>query len=189
MQKGDGGLNRKEQVKKAVHMAGPEYIPLMYSYFLSDSLEDSDIVNVDLEMHFLGPDKNLSEWGFTWDFLDKKLVWGQVKTPIIQSWSDLQSYMPPNPNNAARFEKAREARKRWGDNKYYMGNLMLSGFTIMWLLRGLASFLEDLYVNRERIEELADFVFGFEEAVIVNLPTMGLTQWRWLTITALSRIS
>ena len=166
-------MNRKDQVKRAIHMRSPDYIPLMYSYFLSDKQENSDIINVDLEMHFLGTDKDISEWGFKWDFLDKKLGWGQVKTPLIQTWNDIQSYGPPDPYNTSRFEKAKETRERWGNDRYYMGNLMLSGFTIMWLLRGLASLLEDFYVNREKVEELADIVFGFEENIIKQMGDHG----------------
>jgi uroporphyrinogen decarboxylase len=166
-------LSRKEQVKKAIHMQSPDYVPLLYSYFLSDSLENSDIINVDLEMHFLGDNKDISEWGFKWEFFDRNLVWGQVKSPTIQTWNDIQGYKPPDPYNNARFVRAKEARERWGNDRYYMGNLMLSGFTIMWLLRGLGSLLEDLYVNRDRIEQLADIVFGFEENIITQLGNYG----------------
>ena len=43
----------------------------------------------------------------------------------------------------------------------------------MSFLRGFSPLLEDLYAERGRVEQLAELVFGFEEAVIARLPPHG----------------
>ena len=65
--------SRKETVRKAIAIQNPERIPLLYA----KSLEKSDIINIPVVRHFIGPDKNVSEWGFTWMHLDNELLMGQ----------------------------------------------------------------------------------------------------------------
>lgn len=48
MTKGIGGMNRKEQVKKAIRMEGPDYVPVLY--FNKDQ-EMSDIILIDVVRH------------------------------------------------------------------------------------------------------------------------------------------
>ena len=62
--------------------------------------------------------------------------------------------------------------RQYGD-KYYVASLALTGFTIMTILRGFANTLEDLYLDRNQIDRLADAVFGFEEGVIGQLKGYG----------------
>ena len=67
----------------------------------------------------------------------------------------------------------RKTRAELGDDKYYKANFVLTGFTVMAFLRGFSETLEDLYLDRENIETLADVVFGFEEQVIKLLEPQG----------------
>ncbi len=60
-----------------------------------------------------------------------------------------------------------------GEDKYYKANFVLSGFTVMAFLHGFSETLEDLYLEREKIEKLADIVFGFEEELIKLLKPQG----------------
>jgi uroporphyrinogen-III decarboxylase len=60
-----------------------------------------------------------------------------------------------------------------GDDKYYKANFVLSGFGIMTALRGFSETMEDLCLERENLEKLADKVFGFEEGVIELLKPQG----------------
>jgi uroporphyrinogen decarboxylase len=155
-------MSSKELVRKAVHMRNPERVPLLYPW----SLDRSDVVNVEVVRHFLGPDRNISEWGFEWVNIDRSLAMGQPKTALVESWDDLGKIRVPDPADPARFEKIGAARERYGDGKYYKANFILSGFTLMSLLRGFNAIMEGLHTDRDRVEELADIVFGFEEEVI-----------------------
>jgi uroporphyrinogen decarboxylase len=159
----------KELVQKAIRFQGPERIPLSYPY----DLKVSDIVNVDVVQNFMGPNKSLSEWGFEWQHLENNLTMGQPKEALIKKWSDLESHRPPDPHDPRRFDAMRKMREELGDDKYYKANFVLSGFTVMAFLRGFSETLEDMYLERENIEQLADIVFGFEEEVIKLLKPQG----------------
>jgi len=150
-------------------MQGPEYVPLLYS----KTMDDTDIVIIPVEMHFTGPDKDFSEWGFQWDYIDHNLTLGQPKESIIKTWDDLKNYKAPNAFDPTRFDAIKEAKKRFGDDRYYMANFVLTGFTIMTMLRGFNNLLEDMYLNREAVEKLADIVFCVEEDISRQLKENG----------------
>jgi uroporphyrinogen-III decarboxylase len=162
-------MQSKDLVKKAIRFQGPERIPLSNPY----DLKTSDIVNVDVVRNFMGPNRMLSEWGFEWQHLENDLTMGQPKEATIKQWSDLDRYRVPNPHDPHRFDALRKTRAELGDDKYYKANFVLSGFTLMAFLRGFSETLEDMYLERENLERLADLVFGFEEEVIKLLKPQG----------------
>jgi uroporphyrinogen decarboxylase len=162
-------VTSKELVKQAVRFQGPERIPLSYPY----DLTVSDTINVDVVHNFLGPNKTGSEWGFEWQHLDNSLLMGQPKQAVLKKWSDFDRYQPPDPYDPARFAPMRKMRAELGDDKYYKANFVLTGFTMMCFLRGFSETLEDMCVERENIERLADMVFSFEEEVIKQLKPQG----------------
>ena len=162
-------MGSKELVKKAVRFEGPERIPLSYPY----DLTVSDIVNVDVVRNFMGPNKTLSEWGFEWQHLENDLLMGQPKEPIIKTWSDWTATGRPTCTIRPASTRCEKTRAELGDDKYYKANFVLTGFTVMAFLRGFSETLEDMYLERENIERLADVVFGFEEEVIKLLKPQG----------------
>jgi uroporphyrinogen decarboxylase len=159
----------KELLKQAIRFQGPERIPLSYPY----DWKESDIVRVEVVRNYMGPNKTLSEWGFEWQHLENDLTMGQPKEAVIKKWSDLDGYRPPNPYDPTRFDEMKRMRAELGDDKFYTANFVLSGFTVMAFLRGFSETLEDLYLERENIERLADIVFGFEEEIIKQLKPQG----------------
>jgi uroporphyrinogen-III decarboxylase len=162
-------MTSKQLVKCAIRFKGPERIPVCYPY----NWRISDIVNVDVVRNFTGPDKVRSEWGFEWAHLENELAMGQPREPVIPTWADLTRYRAPDPHDPTRFDAIKETRRDLGDGKYYKANFVLSGFAIMSFLRGFTDTLEDLYLERDRVEALADIVFGFEEEVIRQLKPQG----------------
>ena len=85
-------MNSRERVKRAVKMQNPDRLPLLYAC----TLEDSDIINVEVVRHFTGIDHNKSEWGFEWSHIDKSLAMGQPKYALIKTWDDLDSFKAPD---------------------------------------------------------------------------------------------
>ncbi|MGA2974404.1 MAG: uroporphyrinogen decarboxylase family protein [Spirochaetia bacterium] len=164
-------MSGKDLVRKAVRFENPERIPLSNPY----DLATSDIVNVEVVKNYTGPDRLHSEWGFEWTHLENDLTMGQPKFPIIACREDLKRYQAPDPNDPTRFEDLRTARAQYGPDKYYKANLVLSGFTIMTFLRGFSALIEDLYVDRELVENLADVVFGFEEKLFTLIAAQGFS--------------
>lgn len=162
-------MNSKELVKQAVRFQGPERLPVSYPY----DWKKSDLVNVDVIQHYMGQSKTHSEWGFVWSHLDNNLTMGQPRETIIKTWENLKDYQPPDPYRTDRFDMMKQTRSEFGEDKNCKANLGLSGFTTMCFLRGFSETLEDMCLEREFIEALADKVFGFEEQLIQLLRPNG----------------
>jgi hypothetical protein len=161
-------MNRLEQVKKAIHMQGPDYVPVL---FFNKDKEQSDIIMIDVVRHFMGPGSDMSEWGFKWERHDETM--GQPREEVLKDWSGLDRLVVPNAYDKDRFSKVKETMCLYGDDRYYLASLVLTGFTIMTFLRGFSNTMEDFYVERGNIEKLADMVFGFEEKLILQLKDYG----------------
>jgi uroporphyrinogen decarboxylase len=166
-------MGRKEQVKKAIHFGKPSYIPI---FVFDGERNNSDIIQIDLEKFYLGPKKNLTEWGYEWDNMNPEIPMGAPINPPLASWDNFEyykKYIKPDPFEKTRFSQVSEIKKQYGEDRYYMGSLYLTGFTIMSFLRGYCNYLEDLYLNRDKIEQLSDMVFGFENAIISQMAGYG----------------
>ncbi len=156
-------MNRKEQVKKAIYQKGPDYVPIL---FFNGDRETSDVILIDVVRHFMGEDKDVSEWGFQWERQDGTM--GQPKQEVIRDWSSYSGLKAPDAYDKARFGDVKKTMEQFGE-RYYVASLVLTGFTIMTFLRGFANTLEDFFENPEEIAGLADAVFGFEEDIIRQL--------------------
>ncbi len=82
-------MTRREQVKKAIRRQGPDYVPL---FIFDGDRSDSDLIQIDVERFYLGPDKNVSEWGFTWASTDTRIPMGTPENPPIADWDDFERY-------------------------------------------------------------------------------------------------
>jgi uroporphyrinogen decarboxylase len=166
-------MGRIEQVRKAIRMEGPDYVP---RFIFDGERGDSDIIQIDLERFYLGPEKNTSEWGFQWDSTDTRIPMGSPIHPPIASWEDFPGYLRhsrPDPFDPARFQGVAEVMTEYGPDRYYMGSLYLTGFTIMSFIRGYCNLLEDMALNPQGVEELADMVFGVETDIIRQMKAHG----------------
>jgi len=158
---------RRDEVLKAIHRAGPAYVPI---YFFNKDQDQSDIIAIDVQHHFLGPNRDRSEWGFTWERLDETM--GQPHSYLLQKWEDLATLQVPDPTTSWRFAGVPEFTRQYSD-RYRLASLGLSGFTTMFCLRGFGHLMEDLALAPGRVEALADIVFSFEESLIAELPQFG----------------
>ena len=153
-------MNEVERVKRAISFDKPDRIPIL---LFNRDFDLSDIIITEVINHWDGKNKDVSEWGFVWEKHDGTM--GQPKEPLIKSWSKLGDLCIPVARNPARFLGVKSVMEKY-TGKYHVASLALSGFTIMTILRGFAEVLEGLYDEREKVEALADIVFGFEERVI-----------------------
>ncbi len=97
---------------------------------------------------------------------------GQPREPLLPDWDRLANLQMPQPADPGRFSHVAGVMNQYGE-RYYLASLVLSGFTVMSLLRGFAPLLLDLSGDRPEGGELADRVLGFEEGVIRQLPAHG----------------
>ena len=161
-------MQRREVVLRAIQRTGPPYVPI---YFVNQDKDQSDLVLMDVQFHFLGEKRDRSEWGFLWERFDETM--GQPKTSVLTNWEeDLPNLVVPDPHDPARLAAAPAFAARYAD-RYRMAGFGLSGFTAMWCLRGFEQLMADIALAPERVRELADIVFGFEEAVMRTLPAAG----------------
>ncbi len=154
-------MTSKERAQRAIHFGKPDRLPIL---IFNADLAQSDLIVCDVVDHFGGENKDTSEFGFVWDSRDDTM--GQPRENLLKEWSDLKDYRFPEAARPDRFADALEKMKLYGNDKYYVAGLSLSGFTVMTFLRGFENTLCDLYEEPELLGKLADGVFGFEEEVI-----------------------
>jgi uroporphyrinogen decarboxylase len=155
-------MTGKEIVNKAIKMTNPPRIPLL---FLNKDLEKSDFhfVNYMQAANFQYAGTNHSEWGFDWEKLDDTM--GQPKNPPVTSWEALDCFVPPDPDDPARFVGMAEDIEANKD-KYIIGSLGITGFNLATFVRGFEATLEGLYIERPGVEKLLDMVVAFECGII-----------------------
>jgi uroporphyrinogen decarboxylase len=163
-------MNSKELVKRAVEFKSPGKLPLLY---FNKYTERSDIkfVEYNVASDFKYKGTAISEWGFVWETFDDTM--GQPKDEPIKSWDDFKGYIPPDPDAPGRYDHIEQEIKANFD-KYIMGVLGITGFNIVTFIRGFENSMEDLYLERENIEELIDMVISFENGIIRNYAKFGI---------------
>ncbi len=72
----------------------------------------------------------------------------------MQEWSALDTFRFPDPDDSAFYE-GMEARFEGSDDKYVQTGIFMLLFERLHALRGFENVLTDLYLERERIENLA----------------------------------
>jgi len=167
LERGIIALNSAERVKRAVHFEKPDRAPIL---LYNRDFEQSDIIITEVVTHWGGENRDVSEWGFTWEKLDGTM--GQPKEPLMKSWDEPGCLRVPDASDPTRFAAVPEIKRKYGD-KYYVASLALTGFTVMTFLRGFSETLEGLYEEPESVGALADAVFGFEEQIIEKCRRYG----------------
>jgi hypothetical protein len=157
-------MMRRGQVFKALTFQNPSYVPI---YYFNRDQDQSDLVAFEIQRHFIGNDKDQSEWGFAWNRMDETM--GQPLTNLIDEPVQLVNFSAPNPADPERFVGIESFNQLYSD-RFRLASLALSGFTTMSFLRGFNNLMMDLVEAPKFVEALADMVFGFEEQLIEHLP-------------------
>jgi hypothetical protein len=82
---------------------------------------------------------------------------GQPRAYLLRDWENLPALQVPDPADPDRFAGVPEFIAANAD-RYRMASLGLTGFTLMFCLRGRDQLMLDLAQAPERIEGLADIV-------------------------------
>ncbi len=154
-------MTGRERVKRTIAFERPDRVPIL---FFNEGKEHSDIVLVDIQEHFTGPNRDVSEWGFEWERVDGTM--GQPREALIKDWTQLAALKAPAVDAERRVREAKTAMSTYPQERYFLASLQLTGFTVMTFLRGFAETLEGLALEPEHTAALADIVFGFEEELI-----------------------
>ena len=155
-------MTRKELVYRAIERRGPERTPVKYC---NRDFESSDIMGVGFagDSRFAASEPGMTEWGYVWGSLDGTM--GQPHGYPLEEWSHFTRYLPPDPYAPGRFDHLPEQLAQL-DEKFICFGVGISGFNQATFLRGFDAFMTDLYTDRDRVEQVLDIVFGFENAII-----------------------
>ena len=93
---------------------------------------------------------------------------GQVKGHPLREWGLLDSFKWPDPENPT-FYSGMEEKFENSEGKYILTGIFMLLFERMHALRGFENTLEDLYLERGKIEMLADRIVDFDIRVIENI--------------------
>lgn len=154
-----------EVVCRAIEFERPDRLPLRYG---SPEMNDSHSVSWnqtgtgDREMN-----EALDEWGCLWVRTEMQNM-GQVKGHPLSNWERLDSFRWPDPDNPALYD-GMERHFAGSDGKYVTTGIFMLLFERMHALHGFANTLADLYLERERIELLADQIVAFDLRIIRNI--------------------
>jgi uroporphyrinogen decarboxylase len=158
-------MNSQELVTRAIEFQTPERLPVIFPRF-----GISDVHHVGWNQIGTGPrdqKESLDEWNCRWVRSEIDNM-GQVKGHPLLNWSAMDHYHWPDPDNAM-FYNGMEERFSGSGGKYVLTGIFMLLFERMHALHGFQNVLEDLYLEREKIEMLADRIVEFDLRVIANI--------------------
>jgi len=158
-------MNSYETVKRAIEFKKPERLPVEFG-----TLGISDTRWVSWNQTGTGDNSKreaYDEWGCLWVRSEQSNM-GQVKGHPLESWSSLDAFKWPDPDDPG-FYTGMEERFEGTEGKYIITGIFMLIFERMHSLRGFENTLTDLYLEREKIERLADRIVDFDIAVIENI--------------------
>jgi hypothetical protein len=158
-------MSSYEVVRRAIEFGTPDRLPMRFT-----ALGISDVHAVGWNQIGTGDKayrETLDEWGCTWVRSEEKNM-GQVKGHPLLDWAALDGFRWPDADDA-RFYEGMETRFAGSEGKYVVTSIFMLLFERMHSLHGFENTLADLYVERERIEMLADRIVEFDLGIIRNI--------------------
>lgn len=158
-------MTSREVVGRAVHFKGPDRLPLFFG-----ALGVTDGFGVGWNAKGTGDRtkrESIDEWDCKWVRSEVNNM-GQVKGHPLAENADWEAYRWPDGNDPAFFEGV-ENRFEGHEGKYTTTSIFMLLFERMHSLCGFEKVLTDLYLDRPRMEELADRIVDFDLKVIENL--------------------
>jgi len=158
-------MSSYEVVRRAIEFDGPERLPLRF-----ETLGLSDIHKVDWNQICIGDARvheTTDEWGCLW-VRSEVANMGQVKGHPLADWRALDHFRWPDPDAPVLYE-GMEDRFAGSNGKYVITSIFMLLFERMHALHGFENTLADLYLERERMEILADRIVEFDLGIIRNI--------------------
>jgi hypothetical protein len=154
-----------EVVRRAIEFDHPDRLPLRF-----DSLGLSDVHNVGWNQTGTGDHsrrETLDEWGCLWVRNETENM-GQVKGHPLADWEALSHYRWLDPDDPALYA-GMESRFENSAGKYISSSIFMLLFERIHSFHGFEATLNDLLLERERIEMLADRVVEINLRIIQQI--------------------
>ena len=155
-------MDSRELVHRAIERTGPDRVPLHYC---NRDREESDVFSIGYRpaRGFVPSEPGMTEWGYVWESLDDTM--GQPCTHPLSELSAFAGFVPPDPYAPGRMVGLEEAVSE-NAHRFVRFGLGITGFNAATFIRGFEAFLEDLASDRPHAEQVLDWIFGFENAMI-----------------------
>jgi len=155
----------REVVRAAIEFTKPDRVPVRF-----DCFGRSDVKSIGWNQIGTGDRTKkitFDEWHCGWQRTDVENM-GQITIHPISQWSNLDGYQWPDPDNPALFD-GMEKRFEGADGYYLQTGIFMLLFERVHGLRGFENTMADLYLEREKIERLADRIVEFDIQMIKNI--------------------
>ena len=155
----------RENVIAAIEFGTPDRLPVVFDAFGVSDVHLNKWNYIGTGDH--GKRLTFDEWHCGWGRSEVSNM-GQVTVHPLDDWSKLSSYRWPDPDDPAFYE-GMEDRFEGSEDKYVMTSIFMILFERLHSLRGFQNLLLDLYVEQEKIADLADRIVETQIAVIENI--------------------
>ncbi len=159
----------REVVRRAVHFEGPDRLPVLF-----EALGATDATWLSWNQIGTG-DRTLretvDEWGCTWCRTEMSNM-GQAKGHPLADDAAWATFQWPDGDDPKFYAGVTDRFPKDRDKYCHMGIFMLI-FERMHTLVGFEKVLEGLYLDRERMEGLADRIVDFDLKVIRNMSRLA----------------
>ena len=154
-----------EVVRRAIEFGAPDRLPIRFGTLGMSDTHSVGWNQVGTGDHALR--ETLDEWGCTWARSEVANM-GQVKGHPLADWGALDRFRWPHPD-APEFYDGMATRFAGSEGKYVITGIFMLLFERLHALHGFENTLRDLYLERERIERLADRIVEFDLGIIENI--------------------
>ncbi|MCL1794464.1 MAG: hypothetical protein FWG34_11415 [Oscillospiraceae bacterium] len=156
----------KEVVKNAVEFNTPDRMPTTWR-----RTGGGDVGWLSWNQTGTGDNRlknTFDEWGCGWERTDVPNM-GQITYHPLENWDNYSSFKFPDPDNPEFFRGIEERANSCDESKYIFAGIFMLLFERLHGIRGFENLLEDFYLEREKIEELADRIVEFDLRIIENI--------------------
>lgn len=161
-------MTGKERVLRALEFKHPDKVPIFITQLAAKDFKtdfdkkfgnDIAIYRFPENRKIISANKYFDEWNCGWELMS---TMGEVKDHPIKSWEDDFENMTVPPDFS---QDSIRNMKEFFDNhpeKFKLGQVWFLMFERMHFLRGFSELLEDLYLERENAERLADIIIDYQ---------------------------
>jgi hypothetical protein len=119
---------------------------------------DPNHPETDWEDDGAGGETQTDEWGCVWRRLQGRSQGGEVLRPVLESWADLDTYVPPTFGDPARYADCPAVREKCAD-QYLLGWVPVGcAFNQARYLRKMEQYLEDCAAEPDQVWRLNEMV-------------------------------
>lgn len=157
----------KERIIAAIEFTGPDRLPMIFPTFGISDVQSVGWNQIGTGDH--AKKRTYDEWGCGWSRSHVKNM-GLVNDHPLADWRQIDRFRWPDPDDPANFTGMEERIKN-PDNKYLLTGIFMLLFERLQALRGFENALTDIYLERDKIEILADRIIDYDLAIIRNIAT------------------